>query len=43
MNHKAKLVLSFDVYRKIKWLTHNYDNEIALYENTKIESNGDVE
>jgi len=29
MNHKAKLVLSFDVYRKIKWLTHNYDNEIG--------------
>jgi len=29
MNHKAKLVLAHEVYRKIKWLTHNYDKEIG--------------
>jgi len=29
MNHKAKMVLSSDVYRKIKWLTYNYNKEIG--------------
>lgn len=29
MKHDAKLVLSNDVYKRIKWLTHNWDKEIG--------------
>ena len=31
MAHKAKLVLSNEVYKQIKWLTHNFDKEIGAF------------
>jgi len=39
MEYKAKVVLSYDVYRRIKWLTHNFDKEIAAVGTGKIRKN----
>jgi hypothetical protein len=39
MKHNAKLVLSYEVYRQIRWLTFNYDKEIGAMGIGKMKTN----
>ena len=43
MEHRAKIVLAEDVYKKINWFTQNFDKEIGGIGKVKTKKNEDGE